>query len=170
MIYGEYTTVAVAKCDSNFNKQCNKFYLNVLVWYNAYSFSLDSSRIIHNFLSNRKQRTRIHHIGLGKKLYSLCRRARFSDLFCLVSLYETYFQCNSNTEFASYADDKEFASYADDNTPYLIERNIIEAIKKLELACNELVQWFSNNKMKSNSDMFHLLTSLNDTLKICINW
>lgn len=39
---------------------------------NVYRFSLDSSRLIYNYLSNRKQRTRTNeYIALGKKLYSV---------------------------------------------------------------------------------------------------
>ena len=39
----------------------------------------------------------------------------------------------------------EFASYADDNTLYVIGRNAKEAIESLELASNDLMEWFSNN-------------------------
>ena len=55
------------------------------------------------------------------------------------------------------------------NTPYFTGRNATEAIESLELASNELMQWFSNNEMKANPAKFHLLISSNDELKFCIN-
>ena len=62
----------------------------------------------------------------------------------------------------------EFASYPNANTLYVIGRSSKEAIESVELASNDLMEWFPKNKMKVNPDKFHLLTSWNDKLKICI--
>ena len=79
----------------------------------------------------------------------------YLDTFHAVILFSIFIR----DSFSIFSKTK-FASYADDSTLYLIERNIIDTTDKLELASNELVHWFSKNKMKSNSDMLHLLTSL----------
>ena len=63
----------------------------------------------------------------------------------------------------------EFSSYADDNKPCVIEGNTKESLRSLELASNDLLEQFSNNKIKASPDKVHLLTSLNDELKIRIN-
>ena len=50
-----------------------------------------------------------------------------------------------------------FAGYADDNTPFVVRDNIADVIKALEEIGENLVNWFSNNEMKLNTDKCHLL-------------
>ena len=77
----------------------------------------------------------------------MCHRAQLWDLFCFTF---DLFSILSNIELTSYADD---------NTKYVFGRNAAEAIVSLEVASNDLMEWFSNKKMKINSDKFHVLTS-----------
>ena len=72
-------------------------------------------------------------------------------------------------DLCSVLSNLEFANYADDNKPYVIESNTNKALRNLELASNYLLEWFSKNKIKASPNNFHLLTHLNDELKICIN-
>ena len=44
-----------------------------------------------------------------------------------------------------------FAIYTDDNTPYIIGRNSIEDIERIELASNSSIKRFPNNKDESQS-------------------
>ena len=46
-----------------------------------------------------------------------------------------------------------FTGYADDNTPF-----VVRDIKALEEIGENLVNWFSNNEMKLNTDKCHLRT------------
>ena len=46
----------------------------------------------------------------------------------------------------------------------LLEKNAKVAIESLELASIDLMEWFANNKMKTNPNKLHLLTSSNDEL------
>ena len=61
-----------------------------------------------------------------------------------------------------------FTGYADDNTSVVVRDNITDVIKALEEIGESLVNWFSNNEMKLNTDKFHLLLNSPEpnTLKI----
>ena len=50
-----------------------------------------------------------------------------------------------------------FTGYADDNTPFVVRNNIADVIKALEEIGENLLNWFSNNDMKLNTDKYHLL-------------
>ena len=50
-----------------------------------------------------------------------------------------------------------FTGYADDNTPFVVRDNITDVIKALEELGESLVNWFTNNEMKLNTDKCHLL-------------
>ena len=64
--------------------------------------------------------------------------------------------------------------YADDNTPFVVRDNIADVIKALEEIGKDILNSFSNNKMKLNTDKCCLLLNGQEpnTLKIgdlCIN-
>ena len=61
-----------------------------------------------------------------------------------------------------------FTDYVDDNTPFVVRANIKDVIKALEEIGESLVNWFSNNEMKLNTDKCHLLLNSQEpnTLKI----
>ena len=50
-----------------------------------------------------------------------------------------------------------FTGYAYDNTSFVVRDNIKDVIKALEEIGESLVNWFSNNEMKLNTDKCHLL-------------
>ena len=49
------------------------------------------------------------------------------------------------------------ANYVDDNTPYCTGLKISDVLIKLENAAETLLQRFKDNRMKTNSDKYHLL-------------
>ena len=49
------------------------------------------------------------------------------------------------------------ANNADDSTPYCTGLKILDVLIKLENAAETLLQWFKDNRMKANPDMYHLL-------------
>ena len=113
---------------------------------NPYGFSLSASKLIHSYLSHRKQRTKINSsnssweeilfgIPQGSILAPLLFNIFVSDLFSVLN-------------------DVEFASYADDDTPYVVKNNIKSVIKSLENTSVELFKWFSNNQTKGNPTNF----------------
>ena len=65
-------------------------------------------------------------------------------------------------------DDIDTASYADDNTPYSCDMSTKKVIKRLEESTKSLLQWFSDNCMKSNADKSHFLLSSSSATSIKI--
>ena len=81
---------------------------------NAYGFSLPALRLIHDYLSHRKQRTRVNN-SYSEWLAVMFRVPQGSDLLLIHS-------------------DIDNANFADDNTPYLSAKNVEDVIESLERA------------------------------------
>ena len=104
---------------------------------NAYGFSLPVLRLISDYLSHRKQRTRVSNsysewlavifgVPQGSILGPLLFNIFLADLFLIHS-------------------DIDIANFADDNTPYLSAKNVEDVIESLERASVSLFRWFGNN-------------------------
>ena len=113
---------------------------------NVYGFSINSliDRLVKDYLTNRKQRTRID------SAYS--------------SWEEILFVCDIDF----IMDDISFASCADDNTPYTIGNDIEDAIFKLQNSLKILFQWFMDNQMKANPDKCLFICSTNDIVNLIV--
>ena len=116
----------------------------ILAKLHAYGFSLRALRLIHSYLTNRKQRTRLNgnYSSWEEILFGVPQvpQVFLCDLFLIMK-------------------EASFASYADDNTPYVTAENLDEVIKSLEKDSIKLFQWFSDNHLKANHDKCHLLVS-----------
>ena len=118
---------------------------------NAYGFHLSALKLIHDYLSNRKQRTKIN------STYSKWHKILFGvPLLFNIYLIDLFF----------VIEDTDIASYADDNTPYIIDDTVEGVIKSLEEVSKKLFKWFDDNLLKNNADKCHLLVSTNETVKI----
>ena len=63
----------------------------------------------------------------------------------------------------------ESAGYADDNSPYICSSNIEKVLENLQVALEQLFQWFSTNHLVANAEKWHLLTSSKITNNIVIS-
>ena len=125
---------------------------------NAYGFSLPALKLVHSYLSNRKQRTKINNayssweeilfgVPQGSILGPILFNIFLSDLFLV--LKETDFAC-----------------YVDDNTIYDIGDSINDVIASLQDSSEKLFQWFSDNQLKGNTDKCHLIVSSDNPIEI----
>ena len=128
---------------------------------NACGFDLPALRLIHDYLTNRKQRTKIDddYSSWSEILFGVPQGSILGPLLFNIFLADLFF-------IAKYID---IASYADDNTPFIVEDNIENVIASLEEATNVLFDWFDNNRLESNPDKCYALVSTNKHLnmKVC---
>ena len=131
----------------------------LVVKLSAYGMEDSAVRFVSDYLTNRKQRTKIGNnysswrdvlfgVPQGSILGPLLFNIYLCDLFLLV--------CNIDV-----------ASYADDTTPYVTGDNIESTVRQLEQAAKLLFQWFSDNQMKGSEDKCHVLISTKEN--VCVN-
>ena len=115
----------------------------------AYGLDIDPRNILQDYLSNRKQRTKVDFlyssweaIFSGIPQGSIPGPLLFNTFMCdmFLILKATY-----------------FTGYTDDNTPFVVRNNIVDVVKALEEIGEKLLNWFLNNEMKLNTDKCHLL-------------
>ena len=127
----------------------------------AYDFNLPALRFINDYLSNRKQRTKIENTYSTwlDIIFGVPQGSILGPLLFNVFLADLFFTVN----------DIDIASYVDDKTPYMIADNVDDLITSLEQASNGLFEWFKNNLLKSNADKCHLLVSTNDRVSMNVD-
>ena len=111
---------------------------------NPYGFSLPALKLVHDYLSDRKQRTRVNnsYSTWFEILFGVPQGSILGPLLFNIFLADLFFIVNKI----------DIANYADDNTPYTSSNDVNGLIKSLEEASKELFKWFDNNLMKSNPD------------------
>ena len=130
---------------------------------NAYGMDLPSLRVLHSYLTNRKQRVRVNNaystwckVESGVPQGSVLGPLLFNIFLCDLFLFLT---------------DIDIASYADDNTPYFTRKNIDEVLVDIENASETMFLWFKNNSMKANPEKSYLFLTEEEKHKarVCNN-
>ena len=117
----------------------------------AYGFSKEALSIIHDYLTGRKQRTKINdkYSSWSEIIFGVPQGSILGVLL---------FNININDLFP-FSDTFDIANFADDNTPFENSDTVEDVADKLQKDSLVLIQWFQNNYLKPNPDKWHLLLS-----------
>ena len=127
----------------------------------AYGFGKNALKFIHDYLKNRKQRTKVNgSYSSWKDLkYGVPQGSILGPLLFNIFLNDIFFFLNKTS----------IANYADDNTTHLIENDIITLLKILQDETSTVLNWFKLNEMKPNSDKCHLIVVNNKNINYTSN-
>ena len=127
---------------------------------NPYGFNLPALQLIHDYLTNRKQRTKIddNYTSWSEILFCVPQGSILGPLLFKIFLADLFFIIK----------DIDIASYADDTTPFIVENNIENVIASLEQVSEDLFNWFKNNRLKSSAGKCHVLVSTNKPIGVNI--
>ena len=104
---------------------------------------------MHNYLTNRKCRTKVNYsfsdfidLLLGVPQGSILGPLLFNIYICNLSFF---------------VKEENVTSYADDTTPYSNSKNVVAVLEKIETKGKEIFNWLSMNYLKANPDKSQLL-------------
>ena len=132
----------------------------LIVKLNAYGLSLPALKLVHSYLQNRKQRTKIwSSYSLWEEIVSgVPQGSILGPLLFNIFLCDLFLSIENNY----------FTNYADDTTPYVISNNPDKVVSELRGITEKLFAWFSQNEMKANLGKCHMLLSSTESLNFQI--
>ena len=121
---------------------------------NAYGLSLPALKLVHNYLQNRKQRTKNGTAySLWEEIFSgVPQGSILGPLLFNIFLCDLFLTIEGNY----------FTNYADDTSPYVIGNNAEEVVSELKAITQKLFTWFAQNEVKAKLNKCHLLLSTTD--------
>ena len=119
----------------------------------VYVFDKSSLKLIHSYLSNRKQRVKINdrYSSWSEILFGVPLGPILGPLLFNIFLCDMFY----------FLEDFDIANYVDDSTPYCAGKSAEFAVNNLEHSSAILFKWLNNKYMKVNTGMSHLLLSGN---------
>ena len=120
----------------------------------AYGFRRNALTLIHDYLSDRKQRTKVGDTFCTWRyiMYGVPQGSILGPLFFNIYINDLFL----------FSTDFKIANYADDCSSFEFGGTTNDVILKLENDVIILMQWFKNNYMKLNPDKCHMTLSDND--------
>ena len=128
---------------------------------NSYGFSKNSLNLLNDYLSGRKQRTKIgdNFSSYREIIYGVPQGSILGPLLFNIYINDLFL----------FSKDFNLANYADDCSPFEFSGTIDDVIKKLEDDSCTLIKWYDSNYLKPNPDKWHLvLSDTNENMVICI--
>ena len=119
----------------------------------AYGFDKRSLKLIHSYLSNRKQRVKINdtYSSWSEILFGVPQGSILGPLLLNIFICDMLY----------FLEGFDIANYADDSTPYCAGKSAESVVNNLEQSSTILFKWLNNNYMKVNTGKSHLLLSGN---------
>ena len=124
---------------------------------NSYGFSKNSLNLLNDYLSGRKQRTKIgdNFSSYREIIYGVPQVSILGPLLFNIYINDLFL----------FSKDFNLANYADDCSPF----EFSDVIKKLEDDSCTLIKWHDSNYLKPDPDKWHLvLSDTNENMVICI--
>ena len=116
----------------------------------TYGFKKASLDVIHNYLTNRKQRVKVNG---SFSTYSNVRQGVPQGSVLGPLLFNIYI----NDMFMGLTD-TEVCNYADDTTLYACNKSLQNVVNSLDRDTQRIITWFPDNYMKLNEEKCHLMT------------
>ena len=115
----------------------------LIVRLDAYGFDKSSLKLIHSYLTNRKQRVKINRISSSwsEILFGVQQGSILGPLLFNIFICDIF----------HFLEDFDIANYADDSTPYCASKSAEFVVNNLEQSSAILFERLNNNYMKVNT-------------------